>query len=167
MIDFGSSWPSGMTGVNCSADGISGAFSAPELTCGGVVTERIDQFSASVVLYLLLTGTIPYDELGGKAGWPDWRQDGNVAIPPSTIALSARHLPQKLWQAIDALVLKGIDLDPGRRFAQSSEWVDAIESVFLYLQLRQKSSHRETTWDRFCHWLARRLDLQDSGGVFR
>jgi serine/threonine protein kinase len=166
MIDFGSAWPIGKTGVRCAADGISGAFAAPELTCGGVVNERADQFSASVVLYQLLTGVIPYDDLGGKAGWPEWRHDANVAAPPSKVALSSRHVPRKVWREIDALVLKGIDLDPGRRFAHSTEWVDAIDAVFLQLRLRQGSNQdRETLWDRLCHWLTNRLDVKDPDGV--
>lgn len=150
LIDFGSAWLSSNTGFRAHGDGSSNAFAAPELRTDGIINDRADQFSAMVVLYQLLTGVVPYEGLGGKAGWPEFRDDAASAIPPSQCPISRKFLPRRLWQEIDALVLKGVSIDPQDRFAHSCEWIDALESVFLNLRVhRSRAPHlRPTVWDR-------------------
>lgn len=150
LIDFGSAWPSSTTGFRHDGDGLSGAFSAPELHATGVINDRADQFSAMVVLYQLLTGVTPYEGLGGKAGWPEFADSSAAAVRPSHCRLSRKFIPRKLWQEIDALVLKGISLAPQERFAHSFEWVDAIESVYLKLRMNRSASRKpqSSLWGR-------------------
>ena len=154
LIDFGSAWPIGMTGVKLEGDGLTKVFAAPEIRNGGAVDERADQFSASLVLYQLLTGKVPYDQLGGNAGWPELFDKDNIAKPPSDRPLSNKYLPRKLWHQIDAVVLKGLSLNPGHRYEHSSQWCDALER--LHLQLRVYANPNpldESNWNRFSAWL--------------
>lgn len=150
LIDFGSAWFSSSTGFSPEGDGASNAYAAPELHANGIVNDRADQFSAIVVLYQLLTGVVPYEGLGGKAGWPEFQESSASAIPPSQCPLSRKFLPRRLWREIDALVLKGVSLDPNDRFAHSCEWVDSLEAVFLNLRVHRSSGPqlRPTVWDR-------------------
>ena len=68
-IDFGSAWLAERAAKRTAGDGASGIYSAPELLFDGRKPDfRSDQFSISVVWYQLLTGQIPYDGVGGKAG---------------------------------------------------------------------------------------------------
>lgn len=160
LIDFGSAWPIRMTGVRLEGDGISGVYAAPELQTIGTGDERVDQFSATLVLYLLLTGEIPYGGIGGKAGWPQWMSEGNVLVPPSDIAKSDRFVPTKLWKQIDDLVACGLSLDPSQRFETPSAWVNAIESVYLELKLREHNTDRRLgSWNAFWSRLARLLGV--------
>ena len=144
MIDFGSAWPTSKLGFRADRDGTTDAYAAPELHSKGVINDRADQFSAMVVLYQLLTGDLPYEGLGGKAGWPEFRDACAVATPPSHGRLSKTFLPRKRWREIDALVLKGVNLDPQMRFAHSFDWVDAVEDIFLSLRVHRSKEKRHT-----------------------
>ena len=37
-------------------------FTAPEMFNGGVYTEAVDVWGIGIIMYLLLTGTLPFDE---------------------------------------------------------------------------------------------------------
>ncbi len=150
LIDFGSAWLSSSTGFRAEGDGASDAFAAPELRTKGIINDRADQFSAMVNLYQLLTGVVPYEGLGGKAGWPGFQDGVASAVPRCQCPLSRKFIPRRLWREVDALVLKGVSLDPRDRFAHSCEWVASLESVLLNLRVhRSGAPHlRPTVWDR-------------------
>lgn len=72
LVDFGSAWPIERTARRELGDGFHASYAAPELQgATGVIDGRADQFSASVVLYEMLTGQLPY-QWGGKAGRPEF-----------------------------------------------------------------------------------------------
>lgn len=164
LIDFGSAWPASNTGFRINGDGASGVFSAPELRTDGMINERVDQFSAMVILYQMLTGVVPYEGLGGKAGWPEYEDGNAVAVPPSQCRLSRKFLPQKCWKEIDALVLTGISLDLQQRFAHSYQWVDALEDVFLKLRIHGSVSRnpKPSVWSRLTDFVVDRFVSTDS-----
>ena len=155
MIDFGSAWPTSKLGFRADCDGTTDAYAAPELHAEGVVNDRADQFSAMVVLYQLLTGDLPYEGLGGKAGWPEFSDASALAKPPSHGRLSKTFLPRKRWREIDALVLKGINIDPQKRFAHSFAWVDAVEDVFLSLRVHRSNArkHPHSLWGQLADFV--------------
>ena len=156
LIDFGSAWPIERTAFRSPGDGISVTYAAPEQQIAGAkVDERADQFSASLILYQLLTLKVPFDGLGGRAGVPEFFDAENRCLPPSSSPRHTRFLPRKLWRQIDEVLLKSLAFDPGQRFSTTNEWLNAIESVFLQLQLRESNrEQRSGLWDRLCDWLA-------------
>jgi serine/threonine protein kinase len=160
LIDFGSAWPLDMTGVRCEGDGISRTYSAPELQGDqfGPPRDGVDQFSASVILYELLTDTIPYQDVGGRAGTPEFIAElGSTLTPPSGMTDRLNSLPPPLRRQLDDLVCRGLALHPQERFATTSAWLTEIENVFLQLQVDAAGLNRPDLWTRTLNWLADRF----------
>jgi hypothetical protein len=103
-------------------------YAAPELQTGSVCDGfAADQFSVSVVFYELLTGVLPYDGLGGKAGRPEYvTQAADTPAPPSRVAQACRDLPRSLRDRLDAVVLRGLALNPERRFPDRHVWLNEL-----------------------------------------
>jgi serine/threonine protein kinase len=136
MIDFGSAWGAEWTTTKAEGDGISRAYAAPELQSPGKPVDfRSDQFSASVVLYELLTLERPYDRLGGQAGRPEMagRMAGKL-IPPSRLSPDRYGLPRDLWAAIDEVILTGLALQPDDRYPTCSVWLQEFDRVYTAMR---------------------------------
>lgn len=139
-IDFGSAWLAERSTIRHEGDGRSAAYAAPEQQLpGGAADFRADQFSVSVVLYELLTLELPYDQLGGKAGRAEYRRqmEGEL-VPPSKFAKRNDKLPDTIWRAIDRTVMKGLELDAGKRFPTHREWLTALDDTFHQLKHPEK-----------------------------
>jgi serine/threonine-protein kinase len=93
------------------------AYMAPEQLRGEQVTRRTDVYAASVVLWETLAGARLFKS----------ENEGNLvakvmegkAPPPSSVA---RGLPAQL----DAIVLRGLSLDPAQRFATARDMASAL-----------------------------------------
>jgi serine/threonine-protein kinase len=133
LIDFGSAWPMERT-ARRGGEGCTPSYGAPELQgAGGVVDGRADQFSASVVLYEMLTGELPYG-WGGKAGRPEYAAvKAKTYRPPSVLVAGRVRLTDRAWAAIDHAVGTGVAFDPDRRFASDREWAAALEYAWREL----------------------------------
>ena len=155
MIDYGSAWSLPRTRQRGLGDGISPAYSAPELQTECCVPDsRCDQFSTSVVAYEMLTGRLPYDSLGGQAGRPEFRSRmKNELIPPSRLAHEASRLPRSLWISIDRIILKGLQLDQEERFPTAVAWMTELDQLFSSMQIKPRRQHR---MGRIASWLDRR-----------
>ncbi len=92
---------------------------SPEQAQGRPVDARSDLYAIGIVLYELLTGRVPFD-----------------AESPVTIALmqvnEAPLPPRQLVPAIppelEAIVLRAMEKDPARRFADADEFIAALEA---------------------------------------
>lgn len=126
LIDFGFAFPTARTVRRVRNEGTPG-YAAPEQSMGRqdeskpvdhgqVVDFRSDQFAASAVLYRLLTGNLPYEVPPGDA------EPGTRVRPPS------RH-SHTAWPALDRVVLRGLELDPDRRFPNTREWLQTLEAA--------------------------------------
>jgi serine/threonine protein kinase len=131
MIDFGSAWMKMKTMHRQSSDGETEPYAAPEqLFDGPPVYEAIDQFSASVVAYELMTGQLPYGGMGGRAGLPDkidvyerqWK-------PPSKLSPHRSDVPKRIWNRIDTILKRALSLDPENRYPTDDAWLEDLNAL--------------------------------------
>lgn len=137
LIDFGSAWTTQTTKCRSEGDGHHRVYAAPELQRGLTpVGFHADQFSATVLLFELLTGLLPYEGLGGRAGrdeHADTRHDGLKL--PSQLNRDLRRLPRSLRDGVDHLCRTGLSLNPSDRYQGHSEWLDALFAVMAQFRL--------------------------------
>ena len=159
MVDYGSAWGLPRTLHREEGDGTSRSYAAPEMQSDTVSPDfRSDQFSASVVFYELLTLQLPYDQLGGQAGRPEYAEAmSDKLIPPSQLSPDRGRLPAPLWQAIDRLAANGLSFDPDGRYATGSLWLDEVHRALALVQPRSDLSPVNRRLTRVVAWLAERL----------
>lgn len=159
MIDFGSAWTVERTTAKEEGDGVSRPYAAPELQSPGPVADfRSDQFSASVVLYELLTLERPYDQLGGQAGRPELVEtmEGKL-VPPSRLSPDRRRIPRDIWKGIDRVVTTGLALQPEGRYPTCDAWLRELNLVHATMQPKPQLSPLNSRLTRVVDWLAGRL----------
>jgi eukaryotic-like serine/threonine-protein kinase len=90
---------------------------SPEQAQGRPVDARSDLYSIGVVLYELLTGVVPFEAESPVT--VALKQVSEVPIPPRerTPAVPA-------W--LDAVVMRALEKDPARRFANADEFIEAL-----------------------------------------
>jgi serine/threonine-protein kinase len=131
VVDFGIAKAAGR--LQSTTDGqLKGkaAYLAPEQILGGEIDRRVDVYSASVVLWELLTGRRLFD--------------GD--IPASTLrqVLSPTFEPPSSYVAtvpgeVDRVVMQGLAWDPASRFATAWDMASALESVAPPASVREIS----------------------------
>jgi len=139
LIDFGSAWTAERTIGRVAGDGHTDAYAAPELHRGQAFVDfRADQFSVSAVAYELLTGELPYDHLGGRAGRPELIGEfRGQLVPPSSRARRVDTLPSNIWPLVDKVLLRGLALDPGERFLNDGgPWLAELDTIAAEMKLR-------------------------------
>jgi serine/threonine protein kinase len=138
MIDFGSAWTVETAYQRVIGDGISEKYAAPEQqTDPPNADSRSDQFAASVVAYRMLTGKLPYAEMGGSAGLPRHRSTYERRYkPPSARCPVRKQIPRRIWALIDEIVGTGLALAPASRFQGGNDWLEALED--LHCEMRRR-----------------------------
>lgn len=126
-IDFGNALPIEITAITPAGDGAVRAYTAPEVHAGHPLRFQSDQFSLMAVCYQLLTGQIPYDGLGGRVALANEQSDQQILLTPASKRL--RHpttLPVTARHDLDALLQRGLAVEPTQRFDTTSEWIAAL-----------------------------------------
>ena len=90
---------------------------SPEQAQGQPVSPRSDLYSIGVMLYELLTGRVPFD-----AESPVTIALKHVSEPP----MPPRELNPAIPPALEAVVLRALEKDPARRFADADEFAAAL-----------------------------------------
>ena len=136
LIDFGSAWPIEQSARRESGDGYSQPYAAPERIAHHAAEDfRADIFSLSTIAYELLTLAIPYEGLGGQAGTPQLvAKTTDSYLPPSGLIANRDRLPRSALSCLDDCLGKGLSLHPDERFATSSEWLSAWDTLHSSLQ---------------------------------
>src|SRR5215217_9138473 len=93
---------------------------SPEQAQGQPVSPRSDLYSIGVMLYELLTGRVPFD-----AESPVTIALKHVSEPPVPPAERNPAIPP----ALEAVVLRALEKDPARRFADADEFAAALEEA--------------------------------------
>jgi serine/threonine-protein kinase len=158
MIDFGSAWSVERTVRREEGDGLSKIYAAQELQSRGQADFRSDQFSASVILYELLTLRCPYDQLGGQAGRPEYaRQMTDKLVLPSRLSPDRNRLPKVVWTGIDRVTTAGLSFDPDDRYRTPGAWLDDLNHIHATMQPQAQLTPFHTRLTRVVSWLADRL----------
>ena len=110
------------------------AYIAPELVHGERVDARCDQYSLGVILFLLATGTLPFD-----ASTPMGLLLKHVSEPFP----SARSRSLNVPESVDRVILRATAKDPNARFASVAEMNEALQAALAYA--RDPLAHREPT----------------------
>jgi beta-lactam-binding protein with PASTA domain len=93
---------------------------SPEQAQGHAVKETSDLYAVGVVLYELLTGSVPFE--GESAVSIALKQVSVEPIPPS-------RLNPEVGPALDAVVMRALAKDPSARFASADEFIAALQQA--------------------------------------
>jgi eukaryotic-like serine/threonine-protein kinase len=93
---------------------------SPEQAQGHPVTEASDIYAVGVVLYELLTGSVPFE--GESAVTIALKQVSVLPTPPS-------RLNPQVSAALDAVVMRALAKDPVARFAGADELIAALQQA--------------------------------------
>lgn len=137
LIDFGSAWTMQTTMLRDDGDGHNRAYCAPELQRGVTpVGFHADQFSVTVLLFELLTGVLPYEGLGGRAGRDEHADAAHDGFKlPSEVNRDLRRLPRSLRDGLDQLCRTGLSLNSSARYQGHSEWLNDLFAVMAQFRL--------------------------------
>jgi serine/threonine protein kinase len=157
LIDYGSAWTTESTVSRDEGDGHHRCYAAPELQGKGTpIAFLADQFSVSVLFFELLTLHLPYGDLGGKAGRPEFiARAKDSLVPPSQACDVCRELPRSLRDGIDRLALRGLALDPHDRYPNRSTWLNDLFEVSARFRLPPELSPVESVLTRVIGWFVR------------
>ncbi len=119
IIDFGSARVEGITDINIfnEEENLLGTvqYSAPEYFLGKVGTNRSDIFSLAVIVYQMLTGTLPYGTEIAKST----TKAAQKKLKYSSLYTDDNKIP--LW--IDETLKKALQPDPYNRYEELSEFL--------------------------------------------
>jgi serine/threonine-protein kinase len=95
---------------------------APEALSGEIVTPRADQYSLATIAYFLLTACHPY-----VARTPREMFSQLLSQPP--IPLNAARPGLRFPVAVEAVVMRGLSRDPGKRYVTVLEFAVELRDV--------------------------------------
>jgi beta-lactam-binding protein with PASTA domain/predicted Ser/Thr protein kinase len=93
---------------------------SPEQAQGRPVDARADLYSIGIVLYEMLTGQVPFD--AESAVTVALKQVSEQPVPPS-------QLNPSITPALEGVVLRAMEKEPERRFADADEFIAALEAA--------------------------------------
>lgn len=131
LVDFGSAWLEANAARRDEGDGIQDFYAAPELRIPGVIaSERSDQFSLFVMLYEMLTGELPFEGLGGKAGAAEFQNHFSPEAEFKAIRCrDERELPARIQKMLADIFRRGLAFNPEMRFRSSREFRDSFDEI--------------------------------------
>ncbi len=149
-------------------DGHHRCYAAPELQNGTApVSLASDQFSVSVLLYELLT-LQPCRTAASEAKLDD--QSSNRAGcryhgTSSQISSSCQQLPRSLRDRLDALLLRGLSLNPEERCPDHNSWLNDWQELSARFRITPELPQIENALTRVIGWFVKpRDDRKRIGG---
>ncbi len=129
-------------------------YASPELVAGAPVLTASDVYQLGLLLYELLTGTLPYEIEGSTPGALALSLERADVSRPSDSARRTRleeaalraatpeRLSRELKGDIDAILLKALERDPDRRYSSA---IELVEDLRRYIEGRPVSARRAGT----------------------
>ena len=147
-IDFGSAWNVERGAVRQTGEGAARSYAAPErFEDGSQVSFQADQFSAMAVCYVLLTGEVPYDGLGGRVAMASRRGGAHIPLaPPSKNLCHPAKLPARLCGDLDEVVGRGLAVSASDRFATTRAWIAALNGLRHNLAAEPAKTSSANRW---------------------
>jgi serine/threonine-protein kinase len=93
---------------------------SPEQAQGHAVGARSDLYSIGIILYELLTGSVPFD--AESAVTVALKQVSEAPVAPS-------RLNQRVTPELEAVVLRALEKEPERRFGDADEFIAALDAA--------------------------------------
>jgi eukaryotic-like serine/threonine-protein kinase len=141
LTDFGiASW----IGEKPARDGqVMGTahYTAPELLFAGHMDERSEVYSVGILLYQLLTGSLPFD---GPSYWKTCLQQRE------TQPLAPSFLNPSLPHSVEGVILGALEKDPGHRYQSVEELLRAFQKA---LDAPTFFAHLSSRWQASCQKL--------------
>jgi serine/threonine protein kinase len=110
------------------------SYVAPEQIRGETVDARIDVFSLSIVLWEMLASSRLFG--GADNSVADTLRKVQRGDVPALAAVSSRYVPPRL----EAIVRRGLEQDPARRFNSAKAMADALEAEVASIPAREMSA---------------------------
>ncbi|MFN7977292.1 MAG: serine/threonine-protein kinase [Vicinamibacterales bacterium] len=131
------------------------AYAAPEQVTGGEITTATDVYGLGVVLYVALTGRLPYDVETTRA--TDWaRAITDTAPLRPSLAVHEPRLRARLAGDLDRIVLKALEKEPSRRYVSIEALADDLRR---HLDGRPVLAHEPSRWYRLRKFAGRNRAL--------
>jgi len=105
------------------------AYASPEQIEGDGLTAATDVYSLGVVLYELITGQRPFDDLGAPHLLPQAILKGDILPPSRRTTLS---IPRSLRADLDAIVLKALRREPADRYPSIGALSDDLQRLLAH-----------------------------------
>ena len=124
IVDFGLAILPDEDDSRLTADGLivgTPAYMSPEQASGGEVDLRTDLYALGVLMYEMLAGRLPFD------GTPLAMVSQNLAVEPPPIR--ERTPTAEISPALEAIVQRLLEKEPGRRFDSAAEVLGEIDRV--------------------------------------
>ncbi len=124
IVDFGVAKAAGRTTENTSAGQVKGKppYMSPEQALGKEIDRRTDVFALGILLYQLTTGKHPFRGESDMVTLQNIVSDRPI-VPP-------RAYDKEYPKALEAVVLKALQRDPGVRFQTAADLEGALDRVF-------------------------------------
>ncbi|MEM7600187.1 MAG: serine/threonine-protein kinase [Verrucomicrobiota bacterium] len=112
------------------------AYMSPEqLSRSGDIDTRSDVYSLGVVLYELLTGTLPFSNTELVREVPPPKPSTQISSTESQVA---RQLESSLKGDLDCIILKALDPDPNRRYDTPSQLAQDLKRHLAHEPIRAR-----------------------------
>jgi serine/threonine-protein kinase len=126
ILDFGAAkfWHQSVapSGENATVIGTP-TYMAPETARIGVADARADIYAVGVILYEMLTGTVPFD---GETGTQVMIKHVHDPVTPP----SQRNPRADITPEAERLIMKALEKDPAARFHSAAEMQEALDACY-------------------------------------
>lgn len=134
---------------------------APEQHANGIVDARTDIYAAGLVLYELIAGRGPFDEVRGREHAMRYAHCERRPPPPSTVA------PQEVPKDVEEAILKAIAKRPDHRFQSAAEMAAVLRDLLAGTSKTESAaspSRRPQAAPALWSWLASAAEALGSVG---
>jgi len=133
LVDFGIARVISPQRTAQTALALTPAYAAPEQLHDAPPTALSDLYSFTVVLFEMLSGELPYPASGTDlVSWVAAITEGEPRLPSAACAAPARS--RQLQGDIDAILLRGLEKDPARRYQSAQEFAADIARHLMDLR---------------------------------